>query len=162
MAPSKIGGLRQYRHKEDPEFWESKRSYAGSIERYTCSYCTQTHEELHPIAQCTFQHLNATEAMKQSGSLLPYEVKFPKQIIIVMEKEMGKEIRKPKFSEEARRRHKYGNNLIKFKKISYPLRGLAKVSHYNWVMRRPIEHKGSKCSIQAHRWPNYYLYKTEY
>ena len=161
MALSRLGRLRQYRHQEDTEFWESKRSYEGNIESYTCKYCRQTHEELNPIAQCTLRHLEdeKTESMKQSGSLLPYEVKCPRQIIVVMEKQMGKGIRRPKFSEEARRRHCYMNNLPKFKKISYPLRGLAKVSHYSWVMQRPIEYKGSKCSIQAHCWPDFYQYQ---
>ena len=157
MASVKHGDLRHYRHLEDPEFWTSRRSYVGTIERYTCRHCRQTNKEIYPVIQCTLQHIGDKEIeVMKIGSILPYEVKLPRQVIIVIERERRTE----EFSEEVRRRHKPRDNLQIFKKSKYPLRGTAKVSNINWVMKKPLEHKGSKCDVQV-QWPETYICRIQ-
>ena len=105
IGNNSLAALRQFRHQEDADYWETKRSYEGKTERFTCLICRQIHHELYPIALCTLRHVSeaATGAMKRAGSLIPYEVKLRRRIIVVMEKGIGKDSGKPKFKKARRR-----------------------------------------------------------
>ena len=96
---SSVPSLRNYRHQEDAEYWDM-----GRMSKFTCRTCRQISDEFRTIAECTLRHIEdaAIENMQQDGSLIPYEVKFNKRIIIVVEKGLSMYNVKPKIGNARR------------------------------------------------------------